>query len=141
MPYIGNAFIKKNSSDLPLKGVHINDPILGDGIAQQAATAVPFAQYWQGLLGINDTVMENLTATHEQCGYKSVLDKYLTFPPPQERFPVLKDIFATEINTTDPCDTLSRVVGEASTVNACFNIYRISNTCPPLGSVLGPIAS
>ncbi|KXS98213.1 hypothetical protein AC578_263 [Pseudocercospora eumusae] len=143
LPYIGNAFIKKNSSDLPLKGVHMNDPILGDGVAQQAATVVPFAQYWQGMLGINDTVMENLTATHEQCGYKSVLDKYFTFPAPQEKFPVLKDIFAAEIhsNTTDPCDTLNRVVVEASTVNACFNIYCISNTCPPLGSVLGPIAS
>ncbi|EME78461.1 uncharacterized protein MYCFIDRAFT_37055 [Pseudocercospora fijiensis CIRAD86] len=141
LPYIGNAFIKKNSSDFPLKGVHINDPIVGDAIAQQAATIVPFAQYWQNMLGLNDTVMKNLTATHEKCGYKSFLDKYLTFPAPQERFPVLKNFFTSESNTLDPCDTLDRVAGEASIANPCFNIYHISDTCPKPGSVLGAIGS
>ena len=136
---MADALIKKNSSDLPLKGVHINDPIIGDDIAQQAVTAVPFAQYWQNMLGFNDTILKNITTEHEQCGYKDLLEKYFTFPAPQEQFPLLPRLYdpADKDPQFNLCDTLSLVYAYVTEINQCFSLYRISDTCPRKKSVIG----
>ncbi|EME41133.1 hypothetical protein DOTSEDRAFT_155813, partial [Dothistroma septosporum NZE10] len=131
LPYIANEFIDQNHSDYPLTAVHINDPVIGDSTAQQGLTAVPFAQYWSNLLWLNDTTMANMSRRHEECGYKDILEKYLTFPALQEPFPVLK-----EPEFGDPCDTLDYIYAAASYINPCFNIYRISDICPILSTIL-----
>lgn len=108
-------------------------------MTQQAATVVPFSEHWRNVLGYNDTISLNLTQTHEQCGYKSFLDEYFTFPAPQKIFPKLKELEQRE-NYTDPCDTLYRVAFEGFQMNPCFNFYRITSTCPYSSSALSPVS-
>lgn len=125
---------------MPLTGVHINDPIIGTDEAAQAATVVPYVQYWNNILYLNQTTMDKLALNHKTCGYEDFLATYLTFPPPQHPFPVIPDPTVNyNENTTeaDPCDPLSQTYDAAVQINPCFNIYRISDMCPIVASALG----
>ena len=46
VPYIADAFITADDPDMPLKGIAINDPIIGDSTNQQQTVIVPFVDYW-----------------------------------------------------------------------------------------------
>jgi carboxypeptidase D len=55
VPYIADAFISKNDTEYyNLKGVAINDPIIGDETLQQQIVIMPFVNYWQNLFYLND---------------------------------------------------------------------------------------
>lgn len=92
MPYIADAFITANDDTYyKLGGVAINDPILGDGTLQQQAVIYPFIEYWQNLLYLNQSYLNDLRWTHEHCNYSDYLEEFGTFPPPPGPFPVLPD--------------------------------------------------
>ncbi|KAG9713203.1 serine carboxypeptidase, partial [Aureobasidium melanogenum] len=58
VPYIADAFI--NAADTVyynLKGIAINDPIIGDETAQQQAVIVPFVDYWENVIYLNETFL------------------------------------------------------------------------------------
>jgi carboxypeptidase D len=55
VPYIADAFISKNDTEYyNLKGVAINDPIIGDETLQQQIVIMPFVNYWQNMFFLND---------------------------------------------------------------------------------------
>ncbi|KAF1988798.1 serine carboxypeptidase [Aulographum hederae CBS 113979] len=135
VPYVADAFLSADDKDYyNLAGVAINDPIIGDGTIQQEAVIYPFIEYWSELFYLNSTFMDVLKQRHIDCGYADYLDKYMQFPPPAGKFPVLPDPFANENYT---CDIFDDAYSAALEVNPCFNIYHITDTCPHLYSQLG----
>ncbi|KAF2155845.1 serine carboxypeptidase [Myriangium duriaei CBS 260.36] len=136
VPYIANAFVKANDKDYyNLKGININDPIIGDGTNQQQTVIPNYVRYWNNLLYLNDTFLEAFYARSDSCGYTDYMDKYFKFPPPGP-LPLLTDPYSTPNNTCDVFDDAFSAILE---INPCFNIYHISEMCPhpfnPLGGV------
>ena len=119
IPYIADSFIKADDPDMPLKGIAINDPIIGDSTNQQQTVIVPYVDYWNNLVYLNETFLDQINDRADQCGYTSYLEKYLTFPPPQEPFPVLPDPYAS---STYRCDVFDTVYNALLEVNPCFNM-------------------
>jgi carboxypeptidase D len=127
VPYIADSFIEANDLEyFNLAGISINDPIIGDETIQQQVVILPFVEYWQNLLYLNETFMDQVRERQQQCNYSSYLDEYFQFPPPQKAFPVLPDPYSTEEGTCDMFDTFYNAILE---VNPCFNIYHVTETC------------
>ena len=124
----------KDKTYYNLAGVGINDPILGDSTIQQQVVIVPYVDYWSELFYLNASFTKVIHDRADQCGYTKYLEKYLTFPPPQESFPVLPNPYAS---STDACDVFDDVLSAALLANPCFNIYHVTDTCPHLYSQLG----
>ncbi|KAH7143783.1 Alpha/Beta hydrolase protein [Dactylonectria macrodidyma] len=137
IPYIADAFITKNDDTyFKLGGVAINDPIIGDGTLQQQAVIYPYIESWQNLLYFNQSYLDALRWTHEHCNYSDYLEKYGTFPAPQEPFPILPDPYQ-DPSGNYTCDIFDYAYEGALAVNPCFNIYHITDTCPFTYSQLG----
>ena len=136
VPYIADAFIEANDKDMPLKGIAINDPLIGDETNQQQTVIVPFIEYWQNLIYMNSTYLAALQKRAASCKYTEYFEKYLTFPPPKGSFPVLPDPYASK---TYRCDMFDIAYEAILDVNPCFNIYHITETCPHPWSVLGGV--
>ncbi|KAF2803373.1 alpha/beta-hydrolase [Mytilinidion resinicola] len=135
VPYIADAFITADDTDYyNLAGVGINDPIIGDETNQQQVVQLAFVEYWNNLFYLNETFLDEMRAHNEFCNYTQYQEKYLTFPPPQEPFPVLPDPYASEDYT---CDQFDNFYSAIIAVNPCYNIYHITETCPHPYSVLG----
>lgn len=135
VPYVANAFIEaKDTNYYNLKGIAINDPIIGDETIQQQIVIKPYLDYWQNLVYLNDTFRQDLDKLNKKCGYEDYYNKYLTFPPPKGPFPVPPDPF---INGPPECDIFDLTYEAILEVSPCFNIYHITETCPHPWSVLG----
>ena len=117
---------------MPLKAVHINDPLFGDAPASLQATTLPYIKYFNNILNLNQTTIEAFERSHKECGYEAFLDKYLTYPAEQRLMPRVNDsMFDGNESYISPCDILTRVDDAASLMNPCYNIYRITDQCPP----------
>ncbi|KAH8807966.1 serine carboxypeptidase [Xylogone sp. PMI_703] len=128
IPYVANAFINaKDTEYYNLKGVAINDPILGTDTVQQDVIMSPFVDYWSKIFNFNQTFTDYLHSIHESCGYESYISKYLKYPPPKGSFPVPPD---PRRNRT--CATYNIVHSAINLLNPCFNVYHITDYCPLL---------
>ena len=55
VPYIADAFISKNDTEyFNLKGIAINDPIIGDETNQQQVVIMPYVDYFANIFYLND---------------------------------------------------------------------------------------
>lgn len=45
VPYVADAILNENNTDMPLKGIAINDPIIGDGTMQQVRLVRPCGRH------------------------------------------------------------------------------------------------
>lgn len=95
---------------------------------------VPYVDYWSNLFYLNESFTAAIHKRADDCGYTSYLEKYLTFPPPAGKFPLLPEPSDSNSYT---CDVLDDVYAAALEINPCFNIYHITDTCPFLSTVLG----
>jgi carboxypeptidase D len=95
------------------------------------APAVPALQYYQNVIGINETYMANITARAESCGYTDFFDKWTNaFPPPGP--------IPTPPNSSLPgCDLYDDIYNAIYYVNPCFNIYHLIDSCPYPNNELG----
>ncbi|KAH7305272.1 serine carboxypeptidase [Stachybotrys elegans] len=135
VPYIADGFISANDTEyFNLAGISINDPIIGDDTVQQQVVILPFVEFWQNLMYLNQTFLTDVRELQAACNYSAYLDKYFTFPPPQGPFPVLPDPYDTDDYACDLFDIFYAAILE---VNPCFNIYHITETCPHPYSQLG----
>lgn len=128
VPYIANGFLTANDTKYyNLKGISINDPIIGDYTLQTYAPAFPFVEYWSNVLSIDSATIAHLRVMDQENGMASYRDKYFQFPPPPQPWPALpKDI-----------RNASRAIDHAiEAANPCYNPYHISDSCPQLSSVL-----
>ena len=95
-----------------------------------AVPIVPYIDYWSNLLYLDKSFTTAIHQKQDQCGYTAYLEKYLTYPPPAESFPVLPA--PTRANNYT-CDIFDEVYNAALLSNPCFNIYHITGSSPPLG--------
>lgn len=130
VPNIANSFLLENDTEnFNLKGIAINDPILGAYALQDELVALPFARYWSNLLGFHSDDLDKWQAKADSCGYTRYLDEHLAFPPPK-----------TPFSAPPPnCDIRYEIETKANELNPCFNIYHITDTCPFTYSQLGII--
>ncbi|KAK4506376.1 hypothetical protein PRZ48_000106 [Zasmidium cellare] len=136
IPYVANEFIKTNDSDMPLKGIALSDVLIGDGTLQLSMPVQPFVEYWWNVLGLNETFLNAFAARQDRCGFSTYLNTYLKFPPPQ--WPFAQPRYTAETNNGS-CDTHTAAEAALFKVNPCFNAYHITDYCPRLWTVLGPI--
>ncbi|KAI1308499.1 alpha/beta-hydrolase [Xylaria venustula] len=132
-PYIASAFLDKNDTTYyDLSGLLIYDPVIGDGVVQDAVTTVPFIDYHHNLFTFNDTFSKHVHDLHESCGFAAYQDKYLTYPPPGPQPANYSNTVSRE------CINLwGTVTDEVLSVNPCFDVYQVATTCPLLWDVLG----
>ncbi|KAK1993430.1 serine carboxypeptidase [Colletotrichum falcatum] len=139
VPYIADAFISANDKEyFNLAGISINDPLIGDETIQGQVVIMPYVEYWQNLMYLNDTFLKQVRERQKSCNYTSYLDTYFKFPPPQEPFPVLPDPYGSK---TYECDIFDNIFDALLEVNPCFNIYHITDTCPIPYAHLGIVNS
>lgn len=136
MPYVANEFLNRNDTDYyNLAGIAINDPIIGDEVLQQEVIVPQYVDFWSNVFFLNDSFTADIKERAAACNYTDYLATYLTFPPPQDPFPLLPDPYVDEAAAA--CDLWDDVYAAALEVNPCFNIYHITETCPHPFSVLG----
>jgi carboxypeptidase D len=89
---------------------------------QEQVPTVPFVQANQQFFNFDSQFMSQIESLHNTCGYSDYISKYLTFPPP-----------GNQPRLTDPksgCDVFDMVYNQAQSINSCFNIYEVNQTCP-----------
>ncbi|KAF2418243.1 serine carboxypeptidase [Tothia fuscella] len=137
VPYIADAFISQNDTEyFNLKGIAINDPIIGDGTNQQQVVIAPYVDDFQNIIYLNDSFVRRMHDIANRCNFTTYLETYLTFPPPIGKFPALPDPYESK---TGECAIFDIVYNEILLLNPCFNIYHITETCPHPWSVMGII--
>ncbi|KAI1842811.1 hypothetical protein JX266_010987 [Neoarthrinium moseri] len=132
VPYISDGFLKENDTEyFNIKGIAINDPLIGDTQFQQEIILPDFIDYWNTVLGLDESFMSYIRSQKKECGYAEYLDKYLTFPPPSGPWDALPDY----------CGVYYDFIDAVLEVNPCFNVYHITDMCPfqynPLGVING----
>lgn len=131
VPYIANSFLLANDTEyFNLKGIMINDPVIGDDMLQFELTSAPFAEYWSNILGLNEKELKEIRKQYALSGYKNYTDKYFQFPPP-------KQPWGKTPKSVDAVD--NAIFNPIQAKNPCFNVYHISDGCPFPYSELGPI--
>ena len=135
VPYIADAFLTANDTEYyNLKGIAINNPIIGDDTTQGQVTVMPYVHAFNNLFYLNNTFLYAMDNLNSYCNYTSYLANYFAFPSPQESHPVLPNPY------DDPgyvCDVFDYVYSAILETNPCFDIYHITATCPHLYSQLG----
>ena len=145
VPYVADNFISSGDTIYyNLKGVAINDPILTQDVVQQdgkptrslvllhmtdvlIAIISPYVDYWSNIFNFNQTFTDQLHSLYSSCGYQQYVSEYLTFPP-SGIIPV-PDLPYPENNT---CALWEIVYDAILLLNPCFNVYHITDFCPPL---------
>ena len=113
-------------------GALVYDPVIGDfEYTQEEVVAVPYVQANQNILNLNSSFLAELESLDESCGYATLREKYLTFPPPGNQ-PAKYFNFTSEAN----CDVFDMIDNAALEVNPCFDIYEINQQCPLLWDVI-----
>ncbi|RMZ82275.1 hypothetical protein DV738_g1859, partial [Chaetothyriales sp. CBS 135597] len=133
VPYIANAMIEANDTTYyNFSSLLIYDPSLSSDVVQQQIPTAPFVNYWDSLLGLNKSFVEDINKRAGECGYTAFLEQALTFPP-EGPLPTPPNLS----NDADNCDLFDDVFNAVSIVNPCFDIYQVATTCPLLWDVLG----
>lgn len=135
VPYISAAMLNENNKTYyDLSGALMFDPCIGNfEYVQEEVPVVPFVLANNNLFNFNASFLSQLEMLHQNCGYATYIDKYLTFPPPGNQPP----FFMNFTNQTDlNCDVFDLVNEAAFDPNPCFNIYAITEMCPIAWDVL-----
>ncbi|KAJ7621355.1 carboxypeptidase [Roridomyces roridus] len=136
IPYISSYFLDQNDTTYyNVKGIQINDPVIGSTDALQEAPAVSFLNYYNNVMNLNDSFVAAINERAEACGYNAFMDLALTFPP-AGKFPQPTSLATGNVTDAD-CDVLDDIFLAALYVNPCFNFYHITDFCPFLWDELG----
>lgn len=121
VPYIANSFLEANdTNNFNVKGIALNNPIIGDFTLQIELAILPFARYWSNLLDLSSEFLDMVQKKADVCGYTDYFSKFLSFPPPKAPF----------ADAPEPCGLNEQIMDQAIQKNPCFNPYRISDMCP-----------
>ena len=136
-PYIASHMLDANDTAyFDVKGMLIYDPVIEDGVLQEAPTRY-FVDYWSNVFPLNDTTKAQIANRSEACGYDSFTDKYLTFPPPGPQ-PVAADL--PGMNGTrirHDCVMFDLVADAILEINPGWNLYQVAQLLPVPDDVLG----
>jgi carboxypeptidase D len=87
-------------------------------------------RYFNNILNLNKTFMDEMDAKNTACGYEDYLNTHTTAFPPLGPIPAGPD-------TTEGCDMWDNIYQAVYYVNPCFNIYHLTDFCPFLSDELG----
>ncbi|KAF1994687.1 alpha/beta-hydrolase, partial [Amniculicola lignicola CBS 123094] len=133
VPYIADAMVQKNDTKYyNVNGIMIYDPSIAEDVILEDAPAVGLVDQWSGLFNLNETFMEYIHKQADKCGYTSLFETYLTFPPQHGSIPLP----AYSAND-EGCDLWNQILNAVLLTNPCFDLYAIATTCPLLWDVLG----
>jgi carboxypeptidase D len=105
-------------------GAMVYDPCIGQFIhTQENVPVVPFVKENLDFFDFDSSFLSQIESLHESCGYADYLEKYLTFPTPGHQ-PTVSS------SNLGQCDLFNMVYNQANTVNECFNVYEVNQTCP-----------
>ena len=128
VPYIANAMIESGDEQYyNFSSLLIYDPSLSTDVVQEQIPTAPFIDYWGSLLDLNESFIEYIHKTADDCGYTAFLENALTFPPTGP-LPTPPNV----ANDNDTCDVFDAVFNAVSLINPCFDIYQVATTCPLL---------
>lgn len=123
VPYISHGFLKENNTKyFNIKGLAINNPLIGDFGLQSGPMAFPFVEYWSNILGFNDELLAKYRNAYRDTGFEAYVNKYFTFPPPAQPWAVLP-------NSSNQLLDIE-IYSDLSAANPCFNMYHINKNCP-----------
>jgi carboxypeptidase D len=108
------------------------DPCIGafDYVAGEA-TAYPFLEANNNMIGLNASYLASLKELDKTCGFADFREKYYTFPASGVQ-PI-----APNIPNGAPCDIITSSTNAALKINPCFNSYELVTQCPmPSGKAL-----
>lgn len=131
VPYIANSFLLQNDTEyFNLRGIAINNPLIGDDGLQFDITNVPYNTYWANLLHHSDETIAKANELYEASGQLNYTNTYFSFPPPQEPFPPPPE------GSRDASLLLRQSIRSN---NPCYNVYHITEQCPTVYSHLGAV--
>jgi carboxypeptidase D len=100
-------------------------------LTDSIAPLVSAIDYFQNVIGLNDTFMASIRTRAQFCGYLDFFDKFTTAFPPSGILPPAPS------HERDGCDLFADVYDALYYVNPCFNIYHVTDYCPYLWNELG----
>lgn len=116
VPYIAAEMMDRNDPEhLNVSGALMYDPCDGSWIyTQEQASAVPWIQKNNNILGFNQTFLDHLESQDKRCGYAEYREQYLTFPASGQQPPKYFNY------TSDAdCDLWTLAHDEAFRTNPC----------------------
>jgi carboxypeptidase D len=140
IPYIGTHMLELVDADqgqsayFDVRGALIYDPLFADKKVQTDVPMMRFVHRTRLLHPFDNKTMDSLDADDAACGFSAYLDKFLSYPPPEEPQPPV-----VPGTGTTRCEMLRyRVVAAARKINPCWDMYNIASTCPFKWSAMGP---
>lgn len=137
VPYIADAMFNADDKKYyNISSIMIYDPSINNDAVLKLIPAVPFADYWEPLLGLNESFKAYLHERADCCNYTAFLDDYLVFPP-KGPLPIPPNVN----EDIKDCSLWHDIYDAATQANPCFDYYQVATTCPALWDVLGFPAS
>lgn len=59
---------------MPLKGIAINDPIIGDETVQQQVVISGYVDYWEKLMYLNQSFLDDMHELSSYCNYTQYVE-------------------------------------------------------------------
>ncbi|KAK6542475.1 hypothetical protein TWF694_006428 [Orbilia ellipsospora] len=123
VPYIANAIYTRYTESFNLKGIMIYDPFIASDLILDEIPVVPFVERNQAIFNLADSTLAELKVQADKCGYTDIYKQGLTFPP-------MGKLNITGAKSGRDCSLWSKTASAAVRLNPCFNVYRITDTCP-----------
>jgi carboxypeptidase D len=92
---------------------------------------VPALNYWNRVIGLNETFLAEINARADACGFTDFFNEYSNAFPPTGPFRSAPDPSAPG------CDLYDDILSAVYYVNPCFNIYHLIDYCPYLSDEMG----
>ncbi|KAK4646468.1 hypothetical protein QC761_0043100 [Podospora bellae-mahoneyi] len=141
-PYIANAMLNTNDTTYhQLSAMYLGDAVIGDNTQlYQSIPMLRFVEYHSPLFPFNNTFLDKIRTTDAECGYSSLLDNHLVYPPISHLPSTLPEV-SENGTVTEECTSLWWWILEAALrLNPCFDMYHITASCPRVSDVLGFLA-
>ncbi|QRV95482.1 Serine carboxypeptidase [Ceratobasidium sp. AG-Ba] len=130
IPYIVSRILdaspsKKEALPLNLQSWLMIDGVYSSFIVSEEVPIAAFAKKNQQILGLNNTVVQELQSMTQSCRYQKILDA-ATYPPRGE-IPLPN---GNQDVTEESCDAYGLFQQASIEGDLCFNAYRITDECP-----------
>ncbi|RDA93051.1 hypothetical protein CP533_0702 [Ophiocordyceps camponoti-saundersi (nom. inval.)] len=130
IPYIAARMLDRGDTTyFNVKGIQIINGLVNEYAVLQAAPAANALDHFREELGLNHTLVSELKAKADGCGYTQFMADALTYPPPVN-FPATPDDSRTD------CRIWQKSIGAIFGANSCFNVYHLTDKCPYLPDVM-----
>ena len=114
IPYIADAMFRaKDPMYYGLEATMMYDPLLNNNNVMRQIPAVAYAEYWNNLLGLNESFMSTMRGRADTCGYATFLETGLVYPPSG---PLPSPSVGVE-DVQGDCDVWDAVISAATLIN------------------------